>query len=233
MYKLIRRISSSFFPRPDRPWSEDATSTAPQIGRKRRYSSTEPDDEASSSTAKKHRLDLTEAQGAEPATKEDTLKEAEAVKEVTKGVKEVEIADGLDKPSNTASDAAIAAAVPLPESPELNAQKESTEVTDVPEVSASQKTEIIDEEGPVDEQVEEVKEAAEGEPAVDEVVVNGVHEEKVSEGETVVAPVEKSPVKTPVAPDVAEVATPLDEPEATAPSPTKDSSEEIKPSNDS
>ncbi|KAL4250995.1 hypothetical protein ABKN59_006578 [Abortiporus biennis] len=197
MYKLIRRISSSFFPRPDRPWSEDATSTAPQIGRKRRYSSTEPDDEASSSTAKKHRLDLTEAQGAEPATKEDTLKEAEAVKEVTK-------------------DAAIAAAVPLPESPELNAQKESTEVTDVPEVSASQKTEIIDEEGPVDEQVEEVKEAAEGEPAVDEVVVNGVHEEK-----------------TPVAPDVAEVATPLDEPEATAPSPTKDSSEEIKPSNDS
>ena len=23
MYKLIRRISSSFFPRPDRPWPED------------------------------------------------------------------------------------------------------------------------------------------------------------------------------------------------------------------
>ncbi|KAH8097084.1 hypothetical protein BXZ70DRAFT_310523 [Cristinia sonorae] len=119
MYKLIRRISSSFFPRPDRPWSEDATSTAPQIGRKRRYSSTEPEeDESSSSAPKRHRLDAIQPE-----------EDVEAVKEVTRGVQGVEIEEGEKVADTQAADgpAVAAAAIPLPDSPTLEAQEEKLE----------------------------------------------------------------------------------------------------------
>ncbi|KZT64330.1 hypothetical protein DAEQUDRAFT_653782, partial [Daedalea quercina L-15889] len=125
MYKLIRRISSSFFPRPDRPWSEDATSTAPQIGRKRRLSSTEPEPEPS---AKKQRSESADIPGSAQATREETPartgKEAEEpeVKAVTKGVKEVEL---VDEP---AASTEFAAAVPLPDSPTLQPTQEAEEV---------------------------------------------------------------------------------------------------------
>ncbi|KAH9947796.1 hypothetical protein B0H21DRAFT_661150, partial [Amylocystis lapponica] len=115
MYKLIRRISSSFFPRPDRPWSEDATSSAPQIGRKRRLSTTEPDEPSPS--VKKHRAESPE--GSDDASQRDASpsrpgKETEGVKQVTKGVREVELEEGNRRDAPADADAA---AVPLPDSP--------------------------------------------------------------------------------------------------------------------
>ncbi|EMD37003.1 hypothetical protein CERSUDRAFT_114904 [Gelatoporia subvermispora B] len=120
MYKLIRRISNSFFPRPDRPWNEDATSNAPQIGRKRRLSEDDRDDDMSGA-AKKHRGDSVET--SDDATQRGSSpippgKDTEEVKEVTQGVREVEL-DDRDTPSDSiASEATV---VPLPESPTLKA----------------------------------------------------------------------------------------------------------------
>ncbi|KAI1786884.1 acid protease [Ganoderma leucocontextum] len=175
MYKLIRRISSGFFPRPDRPWSEDgacfpssldrarhgltlaficlrylpfstsfrnlldgywiwiytytATSTAPQIGRKRRLSTPEPDDEHErehTPASKKLRAESEADATPGPAT---PVPETEEVKEVTKGVEEVELEE---KPSaaeevkekdveEASAEAKEAAAIPLPDSPQLKA----------------------------------------------------------------------------------------------------------------
>ncbi|KAI8989140.1 hypothetical protein BD414DRAFT_507528 [Trametes punicea] len=128
MYKLIRRISSSFFPRPDRPWSEDATSTAPQIGRKRRLSTNEREERETTPSAKKHRAESEATpeseRGQSPAAA--TGRETEEVKEVTKGVREVELEDGKPSALETTEGVADekigaeeAAAVPLPDSPEL------------------------------------------------------------------------------------------------------------------
>ncbi|KAL7284595.1 hypothetical protein ACG7TL_001889 [Trametes sanguinea] len=127
MYKIIRRISSSFFPRPDRPWSEDATSTAPQIGRKRRLSTEEHEERETTPSAKKHR---TESDAAPDTAREQSPaepgKETEEVKEVTEGVREVELEDGKTSGAAVTEDVSTektgaeeAAAVPLPESPEL------------------------------------------------------------------------------------------------------------------
>ncbi|CCL99065.1 uncharacterized protein FIBRA_01077 [Fibroporia radiculosa] len=130
MYKILRRISSSFFPRPDRPWSEDATSTAPQIGRKRRMSSPEPDaDPDTQPSAKRRRADSPDAsddashRDDSPARVGKAETETEEVKQVTKGVGEVELDEGSvpETPS-----AAEAAAIPLPDSPVLP----PTETTD-------------------------------------------------------------------------------------------------------
>ncbi|KAI0356907.1 hypothetical protein OH77DRAFT_179171 [Trametes cingulata] len=136
MYKLIRRISSSFFPRPDRPWSEDATSTAPQIGRKRRLSTDEHEERETTPSAKKQRAESEVApeEEREPSPARPG-KETEEVKEVTKGVREVELEDGkasASKPvegeSQTETGAEEAAAVPLPESPELKPTEDTKEV---------------------------------------------------------------------------------------------------------
>ncbi|KAL0946139.1 hypothetical protein HGRIS_012404 [Hohenbuehelia grisea] len=105
MFGLFRRISGSIIPRPDRPWQEDATSNAPQIGRKRRLSSTERDleDLEDERVAKKNRglnpasvsddADQEHARATSstplPQGKEDT----EGVKEVTQGVEEVDLGD--------------------------------------------------------------------------------------------------------------------------------------------
>ncbi|CAL1709892.1 unnamed protein product [Somion occarium] len=140
MYKLIRRISSSFFPRPDRPWSEDATSTAPVIGRKRRNSSIEPDESDERAVFKRNRTDsadVEEGPSSSPQREESPSKDGEGVKEVTEGVREVEIDDKKDTPEVPAE---AAASVPLPESPELKAQKEPSEEKDVPEVAAEKAT---------------------------------------------------------------------------------------------
>ncbi|KAK7683846.1 hypothetical protein QCA50_013224 [Cerrena zonata] len=127
MYKIIRRISSSFLPRSDRPWDEDATSTAPVIGRKRRNDSVESDEPA----PKRNRTeDLEEGLSSASQKEESVSKDTEGVKEVTKGVEEVEIEDKKVVPAE-----ASAAAVPLPDSPELQAQKETNEEKDIPEVA--------------------------------------------------------------------------------------------------
>ncbi|KAI9056356.1 hypothetical protein FKP32DRAFT_1682316 [Trametes sanguinea] len=127
MYKIIRRISSSFFPRPDRPWSEDATSTAPQIGRKRRLSTNEDEERETTPSAKKHRAGSESApESAREQSPSQPGKETAEVKEVTEGVREVELEDGktpapasvCDVPAEKAG-VEEAAAVPLPDSPEL------------------------------------------------------------------------------------------------------------------
>ncbi|CDO74603.1 hypothetical protein BN946_scf184586.g8 [Trametes cinnabarina] len=124
MYKIIRRISSSFFSRPDRPWSEDATSTAPQIGRKRRLSTEEHEERETTPSAKKHRA---ESDNTPDIKREQSpAQPGQEVKEVTEGVREVELEDGKSPGTDVTEDAPAektgteeAAAVPLPESPEL------------------------------------------------------------------------------------------------------------------
>jgi hypothetical protein len=115
MFKLLRRISSSIYPRPDRPWSDDgksllfvvfcgilyniiptATSNAPTIGRKRRISDEDGDDDdvRDAGSSRKRRAPL-EREGTSDLG-ELRVKGTEtdpAVKEVTRGVKEVELED--------------------------------------------------------------------------------------------------------------------------------------------
>ncbi|KAI0827405.1 hypothetical protein BC628DRAFT_1338379 [Trametes gibbosa] len=148
MYKIIRRISSSFFPRPDRPWSEDATSTAPQIGRKRRLSTDEHEERETTPSMKKQRADPElelEGQGSQSPTQ--PTKETEEVKEVTRGVGEVELEDSKSASiSQTAAEASIkaavedAAAVPLPDSPELKPVEEETAVDPVTDETSESQT---------------------------------------------------------------------------------------------
>jgi len=102
MFQFVRRISGSILPRSDRPWSEDATSNAPTIGRKRRLSTAEEDDEGESSAKR--------VKGEDGAAPE--VQETEEVKEVTQGVEEVELED--ENPET----------VPLPASPPPEAQED-------------------------------------------------------------------------------------------------------------
>ncbi|KAG6830197.1 hypothetical protein H0H92_001784 [Tricholoma furcatifolium] len=118
MFNLIRRISYSVIPRPDRPWAEDATSNAPTKGKKRRLSTTEremdADADESSLRKKKIRGELPDLEGrtesevpSSPAP--ETPVDTTGVKEVTKGVKEVD----LSKSDQPATDIAPET-VPLP-----------------------------------------------------------------------------------------------------------------------
>lgn len=172
MYKLLRRISSSFFPRPDRPWEDDgehaltlissrvqilkrhvepATSNAPQIGKKRRMSD-EDEDMPPSGSIKKSRTGLLPVDGdavEEGASSQETDATTEDVKEVTKGVRDVELEEGKktshdDEPAP----AEEAAAVPLPESPVLAAQpSETTEASAEPSLEGTDALKEKSEEG--------------------------------------------------------------------------------------
>lgn len=110
MFNLVRRISRSFIPRPDRPWEEDPTSNAPQIGRKRRLSTTElgdgPSDEERLTKRGRGALPPVAVETTTENTSQNDTREAspvspphgattdqEDVKEVTEGVKEVELED--------------------------------------------------------------------------------------------------------------------------------------------
>ncbi|KAI0058343.1 hypothetical protein BV25DRAFT_1830179 [Artomyces pyxidatus] len=91
MFKLLRRISSSVYPRPDRPWGDDATSNAPTIGRKRRMSD-EDDDMPDVGTTRKRRGQLEREGTSELGELSVKGKETDpAVKEVTQGVKQVDL----------------------------------------------------------------------------------------------------------------------------------------------
>lgn len=120
-----------------------ATSTAPQIqiGRKRRFSTTEPDEESVSSTPKKHRAQSEEAEGltATPQVMLQSPTQEEGVKEVTQRVEEVELSDGKEA-ADTTSDAA---AIPLPESPGLEPR------TVVAEATGLQDQEVVPSNSPV------------------------------------------------------------------------------------
>ncbi|KAI0372502.1 hypothetical protein BV20DRAFT_1062182 [Pilatotrama ljubarskyi] len=199
MYKLIRRISSSFFPRPDRPWSEDATSTAPQIGRKRRLSTDEHEERETTPSAKKHRADSEVApeREREPSPVRPG-KETEEVKEVTKGVRDVELEEGkaasskpAEEESQTQTSAEVAATVPLPESPELK----PTEDAKVVEAEATtEETSKADNSAPL----EEAAASLEGEkPAVEESTTAPSTEEDDVPGLTLPSqPEEKTPSTT-------------------------------------
>lgn len=122
MFKFIRRVSTSFLPRPDRPWRDDATSNAPTIGRKRRFSFVEDDDDDSASMSiKKLRGDSTQAEGSAPSIPAvSDKKEGEDVKSVTQGVKDVELDEKkLDSSSGPEE-------VPLPDSPGRTPQLDTT-----------------------------------------------------------------------------------------------------------
>jgi len=96
MFKLLRRISSSIYPRPDRPWSDDATSNAPTIGRKRRLSD-EDDDVQDAGSSRKRRAPLEREGTSELGQLRVKGTETDpSVKEVTRGVKEVELEDKKD-----------------------------------------------------------------------------------------------------------------------------------------
>ncbi|KAJ3539867.1 hypothetical protein NM688_g6303 [Phlebia brevispora] len=139
MYKFIRRISNSFFSRPDRPWNEDATSNAPQIGQKRRHSSPEADDVPTPSSSKRQKTDFVDEEGAVEKNvlpQSQSLHEGtngEGVKEVTKGVRDVELTERKDINGVAVNGAA---AVPLPDSPVIGPQPEPVDLQVVAEVSA-------------------------------------------------------------------------------------------------
>jgi len=115
MFKLLRRISVGVIPRPDRPWDEDATSNAPRTNRKRRLSPTERDEADEGKAGKKVRGDSATPSVADadatflaPSSSGPDTKE---VKEVTRGVREVELED---EPERVVSETAPEF-IPLPE----------------------------------------------------------------------------------------------------------------------
>ncbi|THH08793.1 hypothetical protein EW145_g2467 [Phellinidium pouzarii] len=136
MFKLLRRISGSFTNRLDRVWDDDATSSAPQSGKKRRMS--DEDDEVVGSLSKRSRghadtipeedesgTPLRDASLASSSTVPQLAKETEEVRQVTKGVKEVELEDKAEeevKPSTGSEGAPKKAAVVLAEA-ELSSEK--------------------------------------------------------------------------------------------------------------
>ncbi|KAG2159374.1 uncharacterized protein EDB93DRAFT_1115354 [Suillus bovinus] len=137
MFKFIRRVSTSFLPRPDRPWRDDATSNAPTIGRKRCFSFVEDaDDDTASTSIKKLRGDSTQVEGSNPPIPAVSDKEGEDVKSVTQGVKDVELDEKkLDSSCGPEE-------VPLPDSPGRTPQLDVTsteEAATVPEEEVDKK----------------------------------------------------------------------------------------------
>ncbi|KAF9011855.1 hypothetical protein BDQ17DRAFT_1222728, partial [Cyathus striatus] len=95
MFNLVRRISHSFIPRPDRPWEDDPTSNAPAKRKKRRLSSTERHQaDEDEQIRKKVRGDTATPDAEEPSI---AATETQAVKEVTQGVEDVELNDNVEK----------------------------------------------------------------------------------------------------------------------------------------
>ncbi|KAG1737516.1 uncharacterized protein EDB91DRAFT_1249641 [Suillus paluster] len=173
MFQFIRRVSTSFLPRPDRPWRDDATSNAPTIGRKRRFSFVEDDDDDSTSTGiKKLRGDSVQAEGsAPPIAAVPDQKEGEDVKSVTQGVEDVELEDKNKKVDTSPGPEEI----PLPDSPggtpqlDINPMEEAVtgpeeeaeekgaqDDSDTDSVASSSKV-VVDEEQPEDDSKDDTK----------------------------------------------------------------------------
>jgi hypothetical protein len=117
MIGLFRRISQSVIPRPDRPWEEDgapvnassqfhfhsltrdalptATSHAPKVGRKRRMSDEDDDAKDDDALLRKKAKPDSSTSADKPSESEPAVAQADSaeVKEVTKGVQEVELDD--------------------------------------------------------------------------------------------------------------------------------------------
>ncbi|KAJ7747944.1 hypothetical protein DFH07DRAFT_889070, partial [Mycena maculata] len=132
MFSLLRRFSGSVIPRPDRPWEEDPTSNAPHVGRKRRMADEDRDeDEDEQARLKKIRGATSEQQPDALSARDSSstplpqANETAGVKEVTQGVKEVELEEKLQ---------ALPESVPLPEEKagELDGEASSTASTPPP-----------------------------------------------------------------------------------------------------
>ncbi|KAJ7756988.1 hypothetical protein B0H16DRAFT_1537621 [Mycena metata] len=167
MFNLIRRFSGSVIPRPDRPWAEDPTSNAPRVGSKRRMADEDRDeDDEEQARQKKVRGATDEALPDARESSSTPLPQAPdtaGVKEVTQGVKEVDLET---KPQ------AVPESVPLPEEKagELDGDASSTASTPPPtgEPSEAQDTDgvaAVSETAPAPE-------AASGEAVSDPVVVD-------------------------------------------------------------
>ncbi|OJT14048.1 hypothetical protein TRAPUB_9405 [Trametes pubescens] len=123
---------------------DDPSSTAPyvqvlSIGRKRRLSTDEQEERETTPSAKKQRAEFeAQAESKRDQSPSQLGKETEEVKEVTEGVREVELEDGKVASTSHAVDGEApaeggteeAAAVPLPDSPELKATVASEKIAD-------------------------------------------------------------------------------------------------------
>ncbi|KAG6895366.1 hypothetical protein C0992_001628 [Termitomyces sp. T32_za158] len=139
MFNLIRRISNGVILRPDRPWADDATSNAPTKGKKRRLERNSDADAAEEIRTKKIRGESdapeTETPTPHPESQPESEPEPEpesahhkqeekAVKEVTKGVEEVELNETLSKSKEVKPET-----VPLPEEDDAEELQEDADTT--------------------------------------------------------------------------------------------------------
>ncbi|KAJ7031669.1 hypothetical protein C8F04DRAFT_1041368 [Mycena alexandri] len=143
MFGLIRRFSGSVIPRPDRPWAEDPTSNAPRVGHKRRMADEDRDEDDEEQARQKKVRGATDE--ALPDARESSstplphAPETAGVKEVTQGVKEVDL--------ETKSQA-VPESVPLPEEKagELDGDDASSTASTPPptgEPSEAQETDAV------------------------------------------------------------------------------------------
>ncbi|KAF8639147.1 hypothetical protein AX17_001636 [Amanita inopinata Kibby_2008] len=159
MFGLIRRLSHSVIPRPDRPWEDDPTSNAPHKARKRRLSVSEQEDAdfnrqanatypvgRGQSASKRARGESVASSSPgvdefgswsvpqqQPSHEKDHIQdpaaeqapETQDVKEVTQGVKEVELEEKEKKIETEGDEAKVPAdadvnpeSIPLPDEDE-------------------------------------------------------------------------------------------------------------------
>ncbi|KAJ6591068.1 hypothetical protein DFH09DRAFT_192787 [Mycena vulgaris] len=195
MFSLIRRFSGSVIPRPDRPWEEDPTSNAPHVGRKRRMADEDrDDDDEEQSRLKKVRAAASDVQPdacESSSTPLSSAKESAAVKEVTQGVKEVDLEE---KPL------ALPETVPLPEETagELDGEVSSTASTPPPAGEPAETQDAV-----IETETAPAEAAAELEPALGDVVSEPAAEETkdpvepsaAAPGVAVDAPTNARPIK--------------------------------------
>lgn len=155
-----------------------ATSTAPQIGKKRRMS--DDDDEPFPTGSKRSRIGLAREDTIMEGSSQEQDATAQGVKEVTDGVREVELEEGTKKSITEVTVAAEeAATVPLPESPVLQAQSEPTEGS-APEATVEEKEKTV-EQAEESNEGETVDVATEAEKPVVEDVEVATEEKKAEE----------------------------------------------------
>ncbi|KAF9078609.1 hypothetical protein BDP27DRAFT_1378984 [Rhodocollybia butyracea] len=188
MFGLIRRISNSVVPRPDRPWADDATSNAPKIGRKRRLSSTERDleeDTEAQSKTKRSRgdtpqdsLPLTTSTSTSEETGSTLQIDSEGVKEVTQGVKEVELEENTEEAAT--DDPLKAETVVAPELIPLPKEEESGELDETSSIASSgaaDEEEGEEQTGVASVETEEAEAATDNEPSPEPVAKSSTDEE--------------------------------------------------------
>ncbi|KAJ3490607.1 hypothetical protein NLI96_g1286 [Meripilus lineatus] len=171
-----------------------ATSTSPQIqiGRKRRLSIVEPDEESLPSTPKKLRAESEERSGAiidnspKPSSQSPT-QEAE-VKEVTQGVHDVELSEPMA--AEISSDAAT---IPLPDSPGLDPPRTAiAESSEYPSQAALLTEEVVKQSQTSTQPIDDIPKESTSDPTT---II-----EEMNEGETSVDALEgkgERPLETP------------------------------------